>query len=332
VPVLEPVAAGARSPGQTAATAPSTTTKETTSVSWFPELLAHRPEQAWPQDSFQLVPFYRGLVELTPETLLASWSGAPQVEDPRHGLVRGADAFAAYAQETREWLALSDATAWPGSVTQTAMRSVEEVVLDPEVGGARQELGAAVVAEWDRDHRLTAVRVYHSLPLVAGQRAHLPVAPVEAEQRLPAFVREHLGGRDGDLDDLLGTYEDDARLTTFTDRTQVVSGHQELRRLHRVPAVPGSGLRTTICTVSDDGRSCAVEHRVTRDGSPEPVEAGVTVYERGPHGKVQQERRYAVLATAAFAPVAAAGSSDVRGRVDLGRRSGSYATAGSLDG
>lgn len=299
---------------------------------WFPELPASRPEPTWPQDSFQLVPFYRGLVELSQAALLASWAGSPRLEDPRYGLVQGVDAFAAYVQDTREWLALSDATVRPVSVTSTVLRSVEEVVLDPEVGGTRQELGVAVVAEWDREHRLTAVRVYHSLPLVAGERAHLPLAPVEATQNVPDFVSEHLRRRNGDLDTLLATYEEDASVQVFGERVELTSGREELRRMYGVPPLPGAGPQTTRCTVTDDGRTCAVEHRVSRAGVTEPVEVGIALYERGPHGRVQRERRYRVAATSTFAPVTAEGAAGGYLDADLDRRVGSCAAAGSVGG
>src|SRR5215210_4822948 len=91
----------------------------------------------------------------------AAFAGEPVVDDPRHGRVEGADAFAAYVADVRAWL--KDETAGliePVRVTRSGRRSVEEVSV--RLTGSHPELPVAVVSDLADDGRLSAVRVYHS--------------------------------------------------------------------------------------------------------------------------------------------------------------------------
>jgi len=119
---------------------------------WFPEIVRNGLTSTAPDRSWQMVPFYKGIVDLTSEALLASWASEPRVDDPRQGEVRGRSEFVDYVRTTREWLALGDAAVRPVSVLHTATRSVEEVVLDLTVAGhapddARRVLLAALDPE-----------------------------------------------------------------------------------------------------------------------------------------------------------------------------------------
>ena len=51
-----------------------------------------------------LVPFYGAIRDLDNEALLACWANAPALDDPRAGLVSGAEAFTRWVQTTRGWL------------------------------------------------------------------------------------------------------------------------------------------------------------------------------------------------------------------------------------
>jgi len=268
-------------------------------VSWFPALLPITSGDPPDQRSWQMVPFYKGLADLPQETLLASWAGEPRIEDARFGRVEGPAAFGAYVTTNREWLALSDAAPRPLSVVATATRSVEEVVLQLEVGGERQELGAAIVAEWDDGHRLTAVRVYQDAWPRPNHLVEVPAPADGGTRRVPQLLRDLEQARAArDVDAVLSCYEEDAELCLFGAVPQLVHGRDQLRRLHATPEVAGSTARTTTGAVTDDGRTCAVEYRTAHGDAHRPDEVGLATYERGPHGRILRERRYRVPAGA----------------------------------
>jgi hypothetical protein len=273
-------------------------------VPWFPEiLLSNGPAPTPSQEAGQPVPYYKGILDVSPDTLLASWSAEPRVDDPRAGLVTGAQPFLDYVLGTREWLALGDAAVRQVSLLRTAARSVEEVVLELFVGGERQVLPVAVVAERDAEHLLTSVRVYHSLwPLFPNHPVHVPVIGAHDGVVLPHEVQLNQDARaTADLDALLETYEDDAVVHACSagDRVhcgkeQVYRGKEELRRLFSAPTVPGARPRVTLCTATDSGDRCAVEYQVTHFSEPRPDQVGITVYERGASGRISSERSYSV--------------------------------------
>jgi hypothetical protein len=267
-----------------------------TTVPWFPDMaLSTSLGQSAPQAPVATVPFYQGILDLAPETLLASWADKPALDDPRAGLVLGCPSFLRYVRATREWLALSDATARLLSVLNTAERSVEEVILSLNVGGERQELGVAIAADWSADHRLTHLRVYHDLRLFPNLPVHIPAISPQLDLVLPAAVdANHTALAAGDIEAILDSYEDNAVVRTFDGAPHVYSGKEELRRLQSLPRVPGARPAVQLCAAVDDGHACAVEYQVTHFAEPLPDRVGIDVYERGPTGKIQAERSYIV--------------------------------------
>lgn len=242
------------------------------------------------------MPYYKGVQHLAPDVLLASWSGQPRVDAPRVGLVTGVPDFLEYVKVTREWLALGDATLRPVGILNTPARSVEEVVVELEAGSERQQLGVAVVAEWDHSHLLTSVRIYHSLwPLFSNQPMHNPLLTSHPNSTLPLTIYDNLQARAAhDVDALLDTYEDDVEVHPSRAGGQVCSGKDQLRRLYRAQQIPGTQPHIEICLVTDDGDTCVVEYHVSHFGEPEPDQVGVTVYERGPSARISRERNYLV--------------------------------------
>jgi hypothetical protein len=276
---------------------------------WFPELLvANHLEPVPSPDSWQTVPFYQGIMDMTPECLLASWAGPPAVEDPRVGPVTGSADFVDYARATREWLALADAQVVAVSVLNSAGRSVEEVVLELCVAGERHQLPVAVVAEWDLEHRLTSIRIYHSLwPLFPNHDVHVPAIPAQDHVRLPSVIRQNQRAREAeDPDAILATYEADAVVCMSGNGPRTLNtpagfggagtsaGADELRRLYATPSVAGTKPVMEIRTATDDGRRCAVEFQVTRFSEPHPEQVGLTVFELGVTGRIARERSYRV--------------------------------------
>ena len=270
---------------------------------WLPEvLLSNELAPTSAREAGRTVPFYTGILDVAPDTLLASWSAEPRVDDPRAGVVTGAESFLDYVVGTREWLALGDAAVREVSLLHTPVRSVEEVVLQLFVGGERQELPVAVVAESDAEHRLTSIRIYHSLwPLFPNQPVHSPLIGAHDGLVLPRQVQLNQEARAAaDLDALLDTYEDDAVVQGAGaghhghHGTEVYHGREELRRLYSAPTVAGTRPKVKICTATDDGNRCAVEYQVTHFSEPQPDQVGITVYERGASGRIRSERSYLV--------------------------------------
>lgn len=280
---------------------------------WFPELLvAHHLEPVPSKDSWQTVPFYSGILDMTPECLLASWAGRPAVEDPRVGPVSGTEEFLDYVRATREWLALGDAQVVTVSVLNSAERSVEEVVLELCVAGERHQLPVAVVAEWDLEHRLTSIRIYHSLwPLFPNHEVRVPSISAQDHVRLPSVVRQNQRAREAeDPEAILATYEADAVVCVSGNGPHTLNtpqcfggpgtsvGAEELRRLYATPSVPGTKPVVEIRTATDDGRRCAVEFQVTHFSEPNPDQVGLTVFELGATGRIARERSYRVTRSA----------------------------------
>jgi hypothetical protein len=262
-------------------------------VAWFPALLPTGSDDGPQERPGRTVAFYTGIIELPAETLLACWAGEPRLEDSLLGSVTGSADFLSYVQATREWLSLSDAVADPVSLVTASARCVEEVALQLEVVGERRDVGAAVVSEWDAGCRLTSVRVYHSTwPLPSGF-VHLPVQAPGEPPTLPAFVADLEQARAArDVDAVLAGYEPDAEVRSFDAIPQLLRGRDQLRRLYAVPEVAGRSTTTTVCTVTDDGRACAVEYLRGHGDDLVPDEAGLTTYVRSPGGRISLERRY----------------------------------------
>jgi hypothetical protein len=264
-------------------------------LSWFPALLPSGSDDAPRERPGRTLSFYAGILELPVETLLACWAGEPRLEDSRLGSVAGSADFRDYVRATREWLALSDAVADPVSLVSAPGRCVEEVALQLDVGGDRQEQGAAVVTEWDPGCRLTSMRVYHSTWPLLSRFVHLPVLPPDEPPTLPAFVADVEQARAArEVDVALEGYEADAEVCSFEGAPQLLRGRDQLRRLYAVPEVAGRTTTTTVCSVTDDGLTCAVEYLRGHGDTPVPDEAGLTTYVRSPGGRIAAERRYRV--------------------------------------
>ena len=70
-------------------------------------------------------------------------------------------------------------------------------------------------------------------------------------------------------------------------------GTDELRALYALFFSNGGGIPLEHCTVTDDGRACALEYNVVAWGRTElPPEAGIAVYVRGDSGRLAAARVY----------------------------------------
>lgn len=240
------------------------------------------------------VPFYDGVLRMDPDELLACWAGEPNLDEPRSGRVAGADRLLEWARETRRWLVGADAAIRSVYVLRTPTRTVEEVAVDLTIDGERRELPVAIVGELDGGG-LTAVRIYHSMwPLTRGHEVREPLLSRDPSIVVPDSVGDYQRAlAAGDLDGILGAYEDDATAREPAGGPYVFTGKESLRHIYSLQFADGAGIPLQHCTITDDAVACALEYHVGRWGHTaiEP-QAGVAVYQRGESGKIAFARIY----------------------------------------
>jgi hypothetical protein len=245
------------------------------------------------------VSYYEGIMADQPEALVGTFAAQqPVLDDPRSGHLEGTAAFVSFVADQAAWLCERDAVVENVALTRTPTRTVEEVVLrllaDDE-GGRRVELPVAVVGDRNPDRTLKAIRVYHSMwPLTGGHRVREPLLPRDPNLVVPDVVGEYQRAlAAGDLEAVLGTYEEDAYAREPSGGEYVYRGKEKLREVYSAQFANGGGIPLEHCTVTDDGVRCAIEFNSVRWGVTEiPPQAGVAVYERGSSGRLAGGRIY----------------------------------------
>ena len=160
----------------------------------------------------------------------------------------------------------------------------------------RVEVPVAVAADRDDDGRIVELRIYWSMWPITGQHAHRPPLlepdPELTESDVVGEYQRALAA--GDAEAVLATFEPDAYVREPAGSAYVHRGHDELRALYERFFSNGGGIQLEHCTVTDDGRACALEYNVVRWGRTEltPSETGLAVYVRGASGKLASARMY----------------------------------------
>jgi ketosteroid isomerase-like protein len=97
----------------------------------------------------------------------------------------------------------------------------------------------------------------------------------------------------GDVEGVVAAFEPDASVREPAGSGHVHAGTDELRTLFTRFFSNGGGIQLEHCTVTDDGRACAIEYNVVSWGLTKlPPQAGVAVYVRGESGKLAAARIY----------------------------------------
>jgi ketosteroid isomerase-like protein len=97
----------------------------------------------------------------------------------------------------------------------------------------------------------------------------------------------------GDAEAVVACFEPDAVLREPSGGSYVHRGRAELRTLFERFFSNGGGIPLEHCTVTDDGRACAIEYNVVSWGRTALLpEAGIAVYVRGASGKLAAARIY----------------------------------------
>jgi hypothetical protein len=262
---------------------------------WLPELfsaptlervLAQRRE-----DGARIVPYFQGLMAGELGALVGSFSGEPEIHYPVRGRVRGVEAFERYVGRTIEWIAGQNGTVEDINLLRTPRRSIEEVVV--HVDGV--DLPIAIAEDRGEDGRLREMRVYYSTwPLTGGHAIRPPMLQPDPAVHEGDIVGEYQRAlAAGDVKGVVAAFEPDAYVREPAGGEHVHRGTDELRALFTHFFSNGGGIPLEHCTVTDDGRACALEYNVVSWGRTQlHPEAGIAVYVRGESGKLAAARIY----------------------------------------
>ena len=241
------------------------------------------------------VPYFAGVTSGETDALLQSFAGEPELHHPIRGRVKGRRAFARFVTETNAWLTAHNAVGGHVERIITPRRGIEETMLALDGPQGRVELPIAIVADRDEDARLIELRVYYSTWPTTGRHANRPpVLQPDADLRESDVVGEYQRAlAAGDVDAVVAAFEPDAYVREPAGGAYVHRGRDELVALFERFFSNDGGIPLEHCSVTDDGRSCALEYNVVRWGRTElPPQAGIAVYIRGPTGKLASGRIY----------------------------------------
>jgi hypothetical protein len=265
---------------------------------WLPELfsapaLAKLEEQA--QHELVTVPFFEGLIAGEPDALVKSFAGVPELHHPVRGRIRGARAFETYVMETKAWLSQRNITVEHVEHVAEERRGFGEVVLHLDGENGPVDLPVAEVADREPDKRINELRIYYSSWPLTGRHANRPpVLQPDPKLREPDVLADYQRAlAAGDVDAIVAAFEPDGYAREPAGGQHIHRGPDGLRAFYELLFSNDGGIPLEHCSVTDDGRACALEYNVVRWGKTElPPQAGVAVYVRGESGKLAAARIY----------------------------------------
>ncbi len=265
---------------------------------WYPELFSGpalaRIEERRRLEHREKVPFFAGVMTGEVDALVGSFAGTPELHHPRRGRVKGESAFRRFAGDLKAWMERHDVSVEDVDVIVTPARSVEEVILHVDADGRRVELPVAVVNDRDADERIVEQRMYFSsLPVRGAHAIRPPLLQPDAAVGQPDVVGEYQRAlAAGDPEAAMAAFEPGAVVREPTGAASTHRGSDELRALFERFLADG-GIALEHCTVTDDGRACALEYNVVGWGRTRlPPQAGVAVHVRGASGRLAAARMY----------------------------------------
>ncbi|WP_419706894.1 nuclear transport factor 2 family protein [Promicromonospora sp. NFX87] len=264
---------------------------------WFPELFSAKYVAELSQhrrSPLVAVPFFDGVTSGEVEALVGSFAGEPELHHPVRGRVKGHAAFRRFIETLSEELRAGACTVEDVDLVVTPHRTVEEVVLRYDAGQGRVELPVAIVTERS-DAGLHELRMYFSTWPITGSHANRPplLQPDETATESGVVGDYQRALAAGDVEATVAAFEPDATVREPAGGQYVHRGEQELRALFTSFFSNGGGIPLEHCTVTDDGRACALEYNVVRWGVTDlQPEAGVAVYVRGESGLLSAARIY----------------------------------------
>jgi hypothetical protein len=254
-----------------------------------------RIQDKYRRERLRSVPFFDGLMTGEIDALLESFAGVPEVHHPVRGRIKGEGAVRQFVTEMTSWLVERQVDVEHVNFLLTHPRGVEEVVLHLDSDHGRVGLPFALAADHDGDGRLIEVRLYFSTWPLTGRHANRPpLLQPNLGLHLADVVAEYQRAlAAGDVEASLGAFEPDGYLREPAGAAYIHRGTAELRALYELFFSNGGGIPLEHCTVTDDGRACALEYNVVTWGRTElSPEAGLAVYVRGDSGKLAAARIY----------------------------------------
>jgi hypothetical protein len=268
-------------------------------VPWLPELFtAPALARVWEDERrrrLELVPFFAGLMTGETSALVESFAGEPELHHPVRGRVKGAAAFERFVDRTRTWLNERGAAVEDVDFVIEATRGVEELVIHLDTGQGRVGLPVAVASDHDERGRIVEQRMYFSgWPLSGAHAIRPPLLQPDPAVALPGVAGEYQRAlAAGDLTGVMAAFAPDAQVREPAGGAYVHRGTDELRALYERFFSNGGGIPLEHCSVTDDGRACALEYNVVAWGRTAIApQAGLAVYVRGAGGRLAAARIY----------------------------------------
>jgi hypothetical protein len=214
---------------------------------------------------------------------------APRIHDPGWGTV-GPEGLEEYVHERAAWLRERSCRAQLLGAFEAEGRTVVEGVWALRLPSGELELPVAAVV----DAAASDVRIYHSYFPIEGQHRVRPrLLHGEAPDPGPGVVRDYLEalGR-ADVDGTVALFETDGYFREPSGPPFLHWGRAALRE-HYVALYSEGGIHLEHNTLTDDGRTCAMEFTIHHHGTtPVEPQAGLAVYERGRNGLLAAARIY----------------------------------------
>jgi hypothetical protein len=267
-------------------------------VPWVPELFSEPIRARYLEERREGalgVPYFAGFLTGETDALIGSFVGEPEVHYPVRGRVKGTRAFTAYAARTRAWLEEREASIEDVGTVRGERRGVAEVILHFGGEDGPVDLPVAVVADLAPNERIEEVRVYYSSWRLTGRHANRPpvLQPDPDLSELDVVDDYQRALAAGETDAIVALFEPDGYAREPAGVEYVHRSAEGLTDFYERSFSNGGGIPLEHCTVTDDGRSCALEYNVVRWGRTElQPEAGVAVYVRGESGKLAAARIY----------------------------------------
>jgi hypothetical protein len=268
-------------------------------VPWAPELFSAPVVQGlldkYRRERLRSVPFFDGLLTGEVDALLESFAGVPEVHHPVRGRIKGESAFRGFVTDMTSWLAERNADVENVNVVLTDARGVEEVVVHLDSDAGRIGLPLAVAVDHGDNERIIEMRLYFSSWQLTGRHANRPpLLQPDLDLHESDVVGEYQRAlATGDVEAILAAFEPNGYMREPAGDGFVHRGTDELRALYERFFSNGGGIPLEHCTVTDDGRACALEYNVVAWGRTALApEAGLAVYVRGDSGRLAAARVY----------------------------------------
>jgi limonene-1,2-epoxide hydrolase len=225
--------------------------------------------------------------------LETAWPGEVVVFDPRAGEVRGRREVRHFVRQNELWLAGMNRRTEAVASTAADGKAVVELVVYLTQDGREVAWPVAVVAE-SHDDRSMVFRTYCSQWPLIGRHEVRPAILAPGPARPGGIVGQFEDAVEaGDADAAVRAFEPDGYFREPIGPQYTHRGARELHSYFSECFSAGGGVVRQRCTVTDDGRRCAVEYNCLSWGRHDlPPQAGISVYERGPDGRLAAVRVY----------------------------------------